>query len=130
MWQSIVTVHIGPNILDHVDEDVRSEDGSWARALSTLGRLVHADISITDPPEDAIVEWDVPVSMRDGIRMRFNVLRPDDGARQPVLMCAHPYGKDNLPLHHKTRHGYQPSPRYHLMCSASLSHRASCQDDR
>ena len=107
-----------------VDEDVRKEDGSWDRALSTLGRLVHPDITITDPPEDAIVDWDVPVTMRDGIRLRVNVFRPDDGERHPVLMCAHPYGKDEMSLHHKIRHGYRPTFQYHLMRSATSTHAA------
>jgi uncharacterized protein len=112
------------DILNLVDEGVRNEDGSWVRALSTLGRLVHPGITITGPPEDATVEWDVPVTMRDGIRLRVNVFRPDDGERHPVLMCAHPYGKDNMPLHHKTRHGYRPSLQYRLMRSAPLTHSA------
>lgn len=100
------------------------EDGALARALSTLDRLVHPDITITDPPEDAAVDWDVAVPMRDGIRLRVNVFRPDDDRQHPVLLCAHPYGKDDIPLHHKTRHGYRPSPQYHLMRSAPLTHSA------
>jgi uncharacterized protein len=116
------TVHNDP--LDLVDEDVRTGDGSWARALSSLGRLVRPDITITDPPDDVTVEWDVPVAMRDGTRLRVNVFRPDDAEPHPVLMCAHPYGKDNLPVHHKTRHGYRPAVQYHLMRSAPLTHSA------
>jgi uncharacterized protein len=110
--------------LNLVVEDVSDEDGSWSRALSTLGRLAHPDITVTDPPEDAAVDWDVAVPMRDGIRLRVNVFRPDDAERHPVLLCAHPYGKDQLPLHHKTRHGYRPTVQYHLMRSAPLTHSA------
>jgi predicted acyl esterase len=110
--------------LSLLDEHIRNEDSSWARALSTLGRLLHPNITITDPPQDATVEWDVPVPMRDGIRLRVNVFRPDDGGPHPVLLCAHPYGKDDMPLHHKTRHGYRPTLQYHLMRSAPLTHSA------
>lgn len=109
---------------DVVGEEVADPDGSWSRALSTLRRLVHPQITITDPPADATVDWDVPVAMRDGVRLRVNVFRPDDHEQHPVLLCAHPYGKDDLPLHHKTRHGYRPSPQYHLMRSAPLTHSA------
>ena len=62
--------------------------------------------------------------MRDGIRLRVNVFRPDDDERHPVLLCAHPYGKDHMPLHHKTRHGYRPTLQYRLMRSAPLTHSA------
>ena len=81
-------------------------------------------ITITDPPVGATVDWDVAVAMRDGVRLRVNVFRPDDGGPHPVLICAHPYGKDDLPLHHRTRRGYRPSFQYHLMRSAPLTHSA------
>jgi predicted acyl esterase len=40
------------------------------------------------------------------------------------MLSAHPYGKDALPLHHKTRHGYRASPQYRLMRSAPVTHSA------
>jgi putative CocE/NonD family hydrolase len=43
-----------------------------------------------------IVDLDVPVPMRDGVRLRANVYRPAEG-RWPVLLTRLPYGKD-LPL--------------------------------
>jgi putative CocE/NonD family hydrolase len=45
----------------------------------------------------ATVELDVPVPMRDGIRLRANVFRPAGDGRFPVLLTRLPYGKD-LPL--------------------------------
>lgn len=44
-------------------------------------------------------EFDVPATMRDGVILRANVFRPDDGGegRYPVLLMRLPYGKD-LPL--------------------------------
>jgi hypothetical protein len=41
-----------------------------------------------------------------------------------VLTCAHPCGKDDLPVHHKTRHGYRPSLQYRLIHRAPLKHSA------
>src|SRR5712692_5260450 len=43
-----------------------------------------------------LVELDVPVPMRDGVRLRANVYRLPEG-RWPVLLTRLPYGKD-LPL--------------------------------
>src|SRR5216683_6731493 len=43
-----------------------------------------------------LVELDLPVPMRDGVRLRANVYRPPEG-RWPVLLTRLPYGKD-LPL--------------------------------
>ena len=43
--------------------------------------------------ERVVVELDVPVPMRDGVRLRANVYRPPEG-RWPVLLTRLPYGKD------------------------------------
>ena len=101
-----------------------SADTAWRRALSTLSRLVRPRITITEPPTGATVEWDVAVPVRDGTRLRVNVFRPTDGERHPVLLCAHPYGKDDIPLNHPTKHGYRASAQYHLMRSAPVTHSA------
>lgn len=59
-------------------------------------------------------EFDVPATMRDGVVLRANVYRPDDGGvgRYPVLLTRLPYGKD-FPLGssllnpaHAARRGY------------------------
>ncbi len=92
--------------------------------MTSLRRLVRPPITITGPPAGAVVDWDVPVPMRDGVRLRVNVFRPADGDRHPVILCAHPYGKDDLPLHHPTRRGYRPTLQYRLMRSAPLTHSA------
>lgn len=39
------------------------------------------------------VEWDVPITMSDGVTLRADVFRPDDGRAYPVIMGATPYGK-------------------------------------
>ncbi len=52
-------------------------------------------VTVTPPPAEVVVERDVEVVVRDGTTLRVNVFRPavDDGPR-PVLLSAHPYGKD------------------------------------
>ncbi|WP_147263093.1 CocE/NonD family hydrolase [Geodermatophilus sp. TF02-6] len=86
--------------------------------------MFHPRVTITDPPEDVTVDWEVAVPMRDGISLRANVFRPQDDERHPVILSAHPYGKDGLPVHHETRHGYRVPWQYHLMRSAPLTHSA------
>lgn len=39
------------------------------------------------------VEWDVPLTMDDGIVLRADVFRPDAAGRYPVIMGHGPYGK-------------------------------------
>jgi uncharacterized protein len=39
------------------------------------------------------IEWDVPITMDDGIVLRADVFRPDDGGRYPVIMTHGPYAK-------------------------------------
>jgi predicted acyl esterase len=40
-----------------------------------------------------IVEWDVPIPMEDGVVLRADVFRPDDGGRYPALLSYGPYAK-------------------------------------
>ena len=56
---------------------------------------------------------DLPVVVRDGITLRVNVVLPSGGGRFPVLMSAHPYGKDNLPQRRGRR--YRVSVQYRLL---------------
>jgi predicted acyl esterase len=39
------------------------------------------------------IDWDVPITMDDGVVLRCDVFRPDDDGRYPVLLAAGPYGK-------------------------------------
>jgi uncharacterized protein len=43
--------------------------------------------------QTVLVDLDVPVPMRDGVRLRANIYRPPEG-RWPVLLTRLPYGKD------------------------------------
>jgi hypothetical protein len=48
-----------------------------------------------------IVERDVMVPMRDGVRLAIDVYRPDDGAKHPVLVNGHPYDNDHFLAMHE-----------------------------
>src|SRR5215475_11123087 len=79
-------------------------DRPWHRpgaawyALGRLPGLLRPPVSVYEPPAGSLsVLRDLPVVMRDGTTLRVNVVLPADAGRLPVLMSAHPYGKDNLP---------------------------------
>ena len=39
------------------------------------------------------IDWDVPITMDDGLVLRADVFRPADDGRYPVIMTHGPYGK-------------------------------------
>jgi hypothetical protein len=39
------------------------------------------------------IDWDVPVTMDDGLVLRADVFAPDDDGQHPVLLTHGPYGK-------------------------------------
>ena len=82
-------------------------------AVDRLRRLVAPPVTITDLPAGDRFERDVPVIVRDGTVLRANVFRPAPEGRYPVIMCAHPYGKDNLPR--RGPFGYIPQAQFRLM---------------
>jgi len=43
------------------------------------------------------IERDVPITMRDDVRLFANVYQPDDGVPHPVVLSVTPYGKDMMP---------------------------------
>jgi uncharacterized protein len=47
--------------------------------------------------------------------LRANVYRPPDNGPFAVLLCAHPYGKDNLPTKKKRGRGYSVSIQYRML---------------
>jgi len=82
-------------------------------ALGRLRGMLRPRVRVTSPPEGVLLERDLPVSMRDGTILRVNVFRPKDGGPFPVILCAHPYGKDDLPGKNLLG-GYSVPLRYHL----------------
>ena len=39
------------------------------------------------------IDWDVPITMDDGLVLRGDVYRPTDDGRHPVILSYGPYGK-------------------------------------
>lgn len=79
--------------------------GALLHAARRVARAVRPLVTITAPPDGVVVEHDVEVRVRDGTILRVNVFRPARDGRFPVLMCAHPYGKDRLPRRRGARYG-------------------------
>ena len=86
--------------------------GPMTLALRRIRNAIHPNIRVLGAPPDIHVDWDVPVKMRDGITLRVNVFRPKSDAPVPVIMSAHPYGKDRIPA--RTRSGLGVNPQYRL----------------
>jgi predicted acyl esterase len=83
-------------------------------ALDRVRAVVRPRVRVGATPAGIAVDWDVPVAVRDGTRLRVNVFRPATGGRSPVIMSAHPYGKDRLPANGRVPGQYrmlrQPAP--------------------
>ncbi|CAM3879625.1 CocE/NonD family hydrolase [Smaragdicoccus niigatensis] len=102
------------------DPNAPARDRPWKRpgavryAISRIRGLIHPDVTVYEPEPGAIVsDLDVPIVSRDGTTLRANVYRPPGDGPFPVVMCAHPYGKDNLPV--RTRFGYRYSVQYRML---------------
>ena len=97
-----------------------SADRPWHRpgalryALRRLPGLLRPLVDVYEPDPGVVsVVRDVPVVVRDGTTLRVNVLLPATAGRFPVLLSAHPYGKDNLPR--RRAFGYRVSIQYRML---------------
>ncbi len=88
--------------------------GAARYALRRLPGLLRPPVSVDEPAAGSLsVLRDLPVVVRDGTTLRVNVILPAGGGRLPVLMSAHPYGKDNLPR--RRRRGWRVSVQYRAL---------------
>ncbi len=81
-------------------------------ALNRLKTMIRPNVKVSAAPRGIRVAWDVPVKVRDGTVLRVNVFRPEGDAKVPVILSAHPYGKDKIPAN--TRSGHGLNLQYHL----------------
>lgn len=82
-------------------------------ALRRIGQILAPNVLISRPAADVCLERDVEVRVADGTILRVNVFLPPGDGPLPVIMCAHPYGKDALPK--ATRRGYLPANQYRML---------------
>jgi uncharacterized protein len=93
--------------------------GALRYALRRLPALLHPPVDVYEPAEDSLsVLRDLPVVVRDGTTLRVNVVLPAGGGPFPVLMSAHPYGKDDLPR--RRGRGYRVSIQYRVLRQTSV----------
>lgn len=88
--------------------------GALRYALDRVRLALHPPVTVHEPAPGSIAEErNLAVSMRDGVVLRVNVYRPTGTGPFPVILSAHPYGKDRLP----TRHGHRSrfSAQYRIM---------------
>lgn len=85
-------------------QTVPALDRPWHRpgaaryALTRLRGILHPPVTAYEPaPGSIVIDRDVAVTMRDGTVLRVNVHRPQGAGPFPVIVSAHPYGKDKLP---------------------------------
>ena len=95
-------------------------DKPWRRpgavryALRRVPGLLRPPVDVYEPEPGLLTMLrDLPVSVRDGTTLRVNVVLPPGQGPFPVLMSAHPYGKDNLPRRGRT--GYRVSVQYRML---------------
>ena len=102
--------------------DAPTHDRPWRRpgalryALNRVQRMIRPPVEVFSPaPGSVVVHHDVAVTTRDGTVLRVNVyLAPDDG-EYPVVLCAHPYGKDNHPKKRKRFPGHSIPFQYRAL---------------
>ena len=95
-------------------------DKPWRRpgavryALRRATGLLRPPVDVYEPePGSLTMPRDLPVTVRDGTTLRVNVVLPAGQGPFPVLLSAHPYGKDNLPRRGRT--GYRVSVQYRML---------------
>ncbi len=88
--------------------------GAVSYALARLPGLCRPPVTVFEPAIESLsVLRDLPVVMRDGTTLRANVVRQAGDGRFPVLVSAHPYGKDKLPR--RRGRGYRVSFLYRIL---------------
>ena len=87
--------------------------GRLGYAFARLRGFAKPPVTVTEAPDDVVIDHDVEVHSRDGTILRVNVYRAPGDERRPVIVCAHPYGKDELPVRRGKR--WKFSPQYRML---------------
>lgn len=87
--------------------------GRLAYARKRVRALVRPPVTVYPMPDDVTEDHDVPVRLRDGVTLRLNLFRPATGGPFPVILSAHPYGKDEVPR--RTRRGWSLNAQFRIM---------------
>lgn len=115
-----------------VNENSAAADRPWRRpgaaryALTRLHGIARPAARIYEPAAGSVVvDHDVAVTTHDGTVLRVNVHRPVGDGPLPVLLCAHPYGKDTLPKRRRFGTGYSVPFQYRALRQTAPVHFSS-----
>jgi uncharacterized protein len=96
-----------------LDRPWRRPGAAWY-AVRRLPGLLRPPVDVYEPATGSVrALLDLPVTVRDGTTLRVNVYLPAGDGPVPVLMSAHPYGKDNLPR--RRGRGWRVSVQYRML---------------
>src|SRR6201995_3362483 len=87
--------------------------GAFAYARTRIPAALRPPVPVSPMPAGVTKDEDVPVRMRDGVTLRLNLFRPAGGGPFPVIMSAHPYGKDQTPT--MKRGHWSLNPQFRIM---------------
>ncbi|HZA11739.1 CocE/NonD family hydrolase, partial [Mycobacterium sp.] len=96
-----------------LDRPWHRRGGRLGYALARLRGFVKPPVTVTAARADIVTDHDAQVRTRDETILRVNVYRPPGDATHPVVLSAHPYGKDNLPTRPAKRWTF--SARYRML---------------
>src|SRR6202000_2663586 len=87
--------------------------GGLAYARTRRRAALHPPVTVYPMPADVRKDEDVEVEMRDGVVLRLNLFRPTGAGPFPVILSAHPYGKDEVPK--KKGGGWSLNKQFRIM---------------
>lgn len=87
--------------------------GRAAYARRRLRAALRPPVEVYPTPAEIVREHDVEVMMSDGVILRLNLYRPARKGPFPVIMSAHPYGKDAVPT--RRRGGWSLNPQFRII---------------
>jgi uncharacterized protein len=87
--------------------------GAFAYARTRRRAALHPPVTVYPMAADVMKDEDVEVQMRDGVMLRLNLFRPAGEGQFPVILSAHPYGKDRVPK--EKRGGWSLNKQFRIM---------------
>lgn len=79
-----------------VPKPLKNEKPGFTYVVKRLKNLLRPPLRLIPFPEGITIDKNVEIPMSDGVILRVHVFRPATEGNFPVIMCAHPYGKDKF----------------------------------
>lgn len=101
------------NRTPRASKPLKNETPDFTYIVKRLKNAIRPPLHLVPFPKGIVIDKNVGIPMRDGIILRANVFRPEAQGTFPVIMCAHPYGKDRF--NRKGLFGPRPLPQYRML---------------